>query len=204
MKFRVFQIPVGGFDHNFSYLLLCGQEALIVDPCGDTAGIRRIFQSIPGTLRPRYILLTHSHHDHVSGIRSVKQFFPAPVCISDSSDFPCDRPLHPGERLPLGDGFVEVIATPGHTKDSVCYRSSDNSSLFTGDTLFIGECGFCRPEPMFRSMLLLRSLPDSLIVYPGHDYGELPADSLGHQKKVNPYLNSPDLNTFRERLSHLT
>ena len=144
MKFRVFQIPVGGFDHNFSYLLLCGQEALIVDPCGDTADIRRIFQSIPGTLRPRYILLTHSHHDHVSGIRSVKQFFPAPVCIADSSDFPCDHPLHPGERLPLGDGFVEVIATPGHTKDSVCYRSSDNSSLFTGDTLFIGECGFCR------------------------------------------------------------
>lgn len=50
MKFRVFQIAVGGFDHNFSYLLLCGQVALIVDPCGDTADIRRIFQSIPGTL----------------------------------------------------------------------------------------------------------------------------------------------------------
>ena len=47
-------------------------------------------------------------------------------------------------------------------------------------------------------------LPDSLTVYPGHDYGERPHDTLGHQKQVNPYLNAPDLNEFRERLKNLT
>ena len=71
-------------------------------------------------------------------------------------------------------------------------------------TLFIGECGFSTAEPMFRSMCRLRALPDSLTVYPGHDYGSVPHDSLGHQKAVNPYLNAPDLETFRERLAHLT
>ena len=202
MDFKVFQIPVGGFDSNFSYLALCGNDALIVDPCGDTSKIRRCLDSLPGPAA-RYILLTHSHRDHVSGVEEVKRFFPAPVCGSENSAFPCDRLLRDADRLPIGGGFVEVIATPGHTPDSLCFRTSCDSALFTGDTLFIGECGFCRPEPMYRSMLRLRSLPDSLTVYSGHDYGALPADSLGHQKAVNPYLNAPDLETFRERLRNL-
>ena len=39
--FQTTQIPVGGFDSNFSYLLVCGSDALIVDPCGDVSAIRR-------------------------------------------------------------------------------------------------------------------------------------------------------------------
>lgn len=199
-------VPVmtGGFDSNFSYLAVCGQDALIVDPCGDTALIRRAFEALTGPYTPRYILLTHSHHDHVSGIDGVRSFFPAPVCISAASVFPCDRSLKDGERLPFGNGFIECLATPGHTADSMCFRDSGNTALFTGDTLFIGECGFCKAEPMFRSMCRLRALPDSLTVYPGHDYGNVPHDLLGHQKAVNPYLNAPDPDTFRERLAHLT
>ncbi|MDD7751167.1 MAG: MBL fold metallo-hydrolase [bacterium] len=202
--FQTTQIPVGGFDSNFSYLLVCGSDALIVDPCGDVSAIRRAVELLPHAPAPRYILLTHSHRDHVSGIDEVRSFFPAPVCISAASAFPCGRKLNDGEHLPLGAGFVECLATPGHTPDSMCFRTSDASALFTGDTLFIGDCGFCKAEPMFQSMLRLRALPDSLTVYPGHDYGERPHDTLGHQKQVNPYLNAPDLNEFRERLKNLT
>lgn len=202
--FQTMQIMTGGFDFNFSYFAVCGRDALIVDPCGDTALIRRAVEEMRGSYTPRYILLTHSHRDHVSGICGVQRFFPAPVCISAASAFPCDRGLEDGERLPFGDGFIESLATPGHTVDSMCFRDSGNTALFTGDTLFIGECGFSTAEPMFRSMCRLRALPDSLTIYPGHDYGSVPHDSLGHQKAVNPYLNAPDLETFRERLAHLT
>ena len=86
--FQTFQIPVGGFDSNFSYLLVCGSDALIIDPCGDVSAIRRAVESLPHAPAPRYILLTHSHRDHVSGINEVLRFFPAPVCISAASGFP--------------------------------------------------------------------------------------------------------------------
>ena len=138
--FQTMQIMTGGFDFNFSYFAVCGRDALIVDPCGDTALIRRAVEEMGDLYAPRYILLTHSHRDHVSGICGVQRFFPAPVCISAASAFPCDRGLEDGERLPFGDGFVECLATPGHTVDSMCFRNSGNTALFTGDSARRSRC----------------------------------------------------------------
>lgn len=204
--FQIDQINVGGFDSNFSYLVRNGNAAAVIDPCGEIEKIRTAWEKakrMTPSLSPVYILLTHSHRDHVSGVAEVRTFFDAPVCASLFTDYPCDRKLSDGEHLPFGDGFLECIHTQGHTRDSICYRSSDNSALFTGDTLFIGCCGFCQAEPMFQSMTRLRALPDSLIVYSGHNYGDVPSDSLGNQKKVNPYLSAGTFSLFRERLRHL-
>ena len=204
--FHIDQISVGGFDSNFSYLIQNGPAAAVVDPCGDVGKIRAVWerakQAAP-SLSPVYILLTHSHRDHVSGIAELRTFFDVPVCASRFTTYPGVRKLDDGERLPFGDGFLECIFTQGHTPDSVCYRTSDNSALFTGDTLFIGCCGFCQAEPMFESMKRLKALPDSLTVYSGHNYGDLPVDSLGRQKMVNLYLSAETLPVFRERLRHL-
>ena len=204
--FQIHQINVGGLDSNFSYLVRNGNAAAVVDPCGEVSRIRNVWKNAKqmcSSLSPVYILLTHSHRDHVSGIAELRDFFDAPVCASCLTDFPCDRKVEDGERLPFGDGFLECILTQGHTRDSVCYRTSDDSALFTGDTLFIGCCGFCKAEPMFESMTRLKALPDSLTVYSGHDYGDQPSDSLGRQKIVNPYLSAGTLPVFRERLRHL-
>jgi Zn-dependent hydrolases, including glyoxylases len=79
--------------------------------------------------------------------------------------------------------------TPGHTADSVCYLIPDG--VFTGDTLFVGECGRVdledsSPEDMYESLLVkLYGLPDSTIVYPGHDYGPTPTSTIGNEKKNN-------------------
>lgn len=206
IMFQTEQIRVAGFDSNFSYLVRNGTDCAIVDPCGDVEKIHAAWnaaKSAISCLKSTYILLTHSHADHVSGISLVRRFFPAPVCASRFTPLRCDRKLDDGERLPLGEGFLECLLTPGHSSDSICYRTSDDSALFTGDTLFVGCCGFCRAEPMFASLRRLRALPDCLTVYSGHDYGEFPSDSLGRQKRVNPYLSAETLAQFRERLRHL-
>jgi hypothetical protein len=57
---------------------------------------------------------------------------------------------------------------------------------------------------MFKTMReILFPLPDQAIVYSGHDYGEEPFDTLGHQKKVNPYLYIDDLSDFKKAVKEL-
>ena len=107
-------------------------------------------------------------------------------------------------KLPFGNSFVQALFSPGHADSSVCWLLGDNSAIFTGDTLFIGCCGFCDPEIMFRTMRdVLYPLPDEAVVYSGHDYGEVPSDTLGHQKQVNPFLSIRDLPSFKEAVKAL-
>ncbi|MCX6357816.1 MAG: hydroxyacylglutathione hydrolase family protein, partial [Candidatus Aureabacteria bacterium] len=177
----VIQLSVGGFDRNFSYLLQeqASGDAAIVDPCGDIRVIERAVRASPG-LRPRYILLTHGHRDHSSGIAEAKLFFEAPVASHPLCAFRPDIPLNDHQRLPFGDIAIECLHAPGHTTDSVVYRLTDDSALFTGDTLFIDWCGYCEARSMFRTMReVLYPLADTLEVYPGHDYGRYPHRPLG-------------------------
>ena len=86
MAFRVEQLPVGGYDHNFSYLIVAENgDAALVDPTGDCNVIRRAVEAA-GTITPRYILLTHGHQDHSECLGEVRSFFPAPVA---------SHPTHP-------------------------------------------------------------------------------------------------------------
>ena len=104
----------------------------------------------------------------------------------------------------FGGGWIEAIAMPGHTRDSIAFRLSDDSALFTGDTLFVDCIGFCRSKDMFDTITKkLLPLPDGLVVYSGHDYGSVPFRTLGEEKKFNPYLNCPTLEAFRQQLRHL-
>ncbi len=200
---KIDQIDVGGFDSNFSYLATTdGGEAFLVDPCGDAEKIRRAWEEA-GCPKPVYRLVTHAHRDHISALDEVKTFFDAPVCVSSASGLPSDRGLSDGEKLPFGNGFIECIATPGHTDDSMCYRLSDDSGIFTGDTLFVDYIGFCRPEIMFESLKKLKRLPDSLVVYSGHNYGKTPTDTLGNQKKSNPFFRPDTLSAFQTALRQL-
>ena len=201
----VTQLNVKGFDDNFSYILFdqISHDAAIVDPCGDISIIENALKSYQ-EFTPRYILLTHGHYDHISGVDSVKNFFPAKVAAHKNCTYNPDIPLDNGSRLPFGNLFIETIYTPGHTSDSVIYRLSDNSALFTGDTLFIDWCGFCNAEDMFNTMRnIIFPLPDSLEVYSGHNYGRKPHAKLGEEKCSNPYLATTDFNSFKQALKEL-
>lgn len=203
---NVSQLVVGGLDANFSYLLHDPHsgDAALVDPCGDTRVIKAAVARLPGEVKPRYILLTHGHHDHWSGVREVLGRFAAPVAAHPLCPARHDLDLADCQRLPLGGTFIECLHAPGHSPDSVLYRLGDDTALFTGDTLFVDWCGYCEPEAMFRTMReVLYPLPDRIEVYPGHDYGSAPHAALGTQKAENPYLSTADFARFREALKEL-
>ena len=204
MAFQVRQLNVGGYDHNFSYLITADNgDAALVDPTGDCEVIRRAVEAA-GEITPRYILLTHGHQDHCECLGEASGYFPAQVVSHPTHPLSGKIRVGNGSKLPFGDGWIEVIGTPGHTRDSICFQLSDDSALFTGDTLFVGSVGFCRSKEMYDSLMnRILPLPDSVVIYSGHDYGKVPFRTLGEEKRDNPYLNCPTLEAFRQQLRKL-
>ncbi|MDD3119688.1 MAG: MBL fold metallo-hydrolase [Victivallales bacterium] len=205
-QFEVTQLAVGGFDHNFSYVVYApaNGDAAVVDPCGEAALIVRTLRNLP-LCRPRYILLTHGHRDHCSALTPIRAAFAAPVAAHPLLTG-CHRDivLNDRQRLPFGDGYIEVLFTPGHTADGVTYRLSDDSGIFTGDTLFVDWIGYCDAPVMYRTLrTVIHPLPDSNIVYSGHDYGREPISPLGVDKRRNAYLSAPGFAAFRAAMKEL-
>ena len=172
------------------YLLVHGAHALVVDPCVTVPAIRRTAQDAGVTVDG--ILLTHGHFDHILSLDSLRDALSIPAYIheqdqqllpdgqknafalffgQDRAFRPAERLLHDGDRIPLGDSFIEVIHTPGHTGGSVCYRAGN--ALLTGDTLFADTFGrydlFSGDlETLKGSLRRLASMDANLILYPGH------------------------------------
>jgi hydroxyacylglutathione hydrolase len=73
----------------------------------------------------------------------------------------------------FGDDNIEVIKTPGHTKDHVCFYFPDSHIIFTADTLFSLGCGRMFDgtlEEYFASLQKIKMLPDDTLIYCGHEY----------------------------------
>jgi glyoxylase-like metal-dependent hydrolase (beta-lactamase superfamily II) len=184
------QIKVG-YD-NFSYIVFCKKKnkAAIVDPSYDTTvGVEFLSSN---KLELQYIINTHYHNDHSKGNQTLKRLYPlAEIVLSkedgDNLDMKIDRIVMDNDLLYLGDIRLLFLMTPGHTSGGICVLVN-NEALLTGDTLFIGDCGrIDLPGGNLKQMYetlhkKIMSLPDHLIVYPGHDYGDKPFDSLGNQK----------------------
>ena len=176
-----------------SYLI--GDEttgrAAVVDPRRDVAEYLR--DAATAGLRVEYVIETHVHADFLSGHLELAASTGATVIYGAGADvrFP-HREVADGERLDLGQVALEILATPGHTPESVCvvvYEHCDDEvpyGVLTGDTLFVGDVG--RPDllvsagaglsaPALARRLyhslhgkLLR-LPDATRVFPAHGAG---------------------------------
>lgn len=185
-------ISKGGFDDNFTYLLTSANgDHAVIDPCGKCAEKLKSLNIAANSLK--YILITHGHSDHFDALDEIKKLFPeAKTAGYKKAEFQKDIDLDEGSRLCFGNNSIEIIHTPGHSRDSLCYIYKPDNAIFTGDTLFIGCIGFCRsPGTMAQSLTRLRSLPEELIIYSGHDYGEVQNRSLAEEKVKNPEF-SPD------------
>ena len=180
-----------GFD-NFSYIIysIVTKEAVIVDPSYDASKALNFIKQ--NNLKLKYIIITHHHFDHSKDIASVKKVFSSAKVIASRLDGKklnekVDIFVTDGQKLSLRDIVFQFILTPGHTPGGICILV-DNKAIITVDTLFIGDCGRTDLQggninQMFKSLQeKIKPLPDHVIVYPGHDYGEKPFDTLGNIK----------------------
>lgn len=209
------------------------REAAVIDPVLDydgraartgTASADAVLAHLQSAgLRLRWILETHAHADHLSsapylrtraggeiaigqGIREVQATFKRIFGLGD--DFvpdgrQFDRLLADGDTLSLGSIQGRVLATPGHTSDSVSYLFGD--ALFVGDTVFMPDGGTARCDfpggdaaELYRSVRRLYALPAATRVFVCHDYppgGREPrcATTIGEQRASNIHLSADTL-----------
>ena len=115
--------------------------------------------------------------------------------------FDVDVAVSEGDEIMVGELCLRFIITPGHTPGGLCILV-DNDALLTGDTLFIDDCGRADlpggslPQMYQTLREKIMSLPDCLVIYPGHDYGDRPFDTLGRQKQTNKALRARSLDEF--------
>lgn len=112
-------------------------EAVVVDPGPDDEGHLRAVASLAGGrgLRITQILLTHGHADHSAGARRFSELTRAPVRALDPAHTLGGEGLAAGTTVVAGDLRVDVLATPGHTGDSLCLVLPDHRAVLTGDTV---------------------------------------------------------------------
>ncbi|HTW39842.1 MAG TPA: MBL fold metallo-hydrolase [Thermoplasmata archaeon] len=174
---------------NFTYLVATedGGEGVVIDP---SFGIEPVLEAIDQRrVKVRYILNTHSHPDHCAGNREVRERTGAKVVAHRVAPLHQDVSVDDGDAIAAGRLKIEVMHTPGHTKDSVLYLFHGN--VATGDTLFVGECGRTDlpggdPSEMYDSLQRrVVALDDALVVLPGHDYGSTPTSTIGREKEEN-------------------
>jgi hydroxyacylglutathione hydrolase len=191
---------------NFSYIIAdeVTKEAAVVDSSFNAAEIINIIKSNGFSLK--YIINTHGHSDHTAGNAELKSIFGAKIVAYNQSKANFDVPVQDGDTLTMGKIDFKIIYTPGHASDSICLLV-DDKKLLTGDTLFVGECGRTdlsgsSAKSMYDSLYnRILKLPDSVQIYPGHDYGQKPYSTIGEEKKSNYTLQSKSLVDFIEFMS---
>ena len=190
------QLKLGPMD-NFSYVLWDPDtlHAAVIDPAWQPEKIKDLLAAKKLSLQA--VLLTHAHPDHVNALAAFTDpEGKLPVYLNDGDYFMLERQpaglknVADGEQLQAGSMKISVIHTPGHTPGSVCYAAGGR--VFTGDTLFIGECGRVdlpgsSPEALYDSFVKLAALPDAAVVCPGHSYNG-DTSTFGVQKEYNLYL----------------
>jgi len=170
-------ITIPAFGDNFVYLYQYQQsDALAVDPSDSSLVLSVLGQR---GLSLTTILVTHHHWDHTAGVVELKKKTGCRVIGGDEPRISgIDCVVENGQILAMADAKIKVIATPGHTRTSVCYYvqpsgDDENGVLWTGDTLFVGGCGRlleCDARAMWDSLQRLACLPGDTLVYCGHDY----------------------------------
>jgi len=198
------QIKVGRME-NFVYLFVdeVSREGLVIDSGWEISPILEAAKKENAKIK--FVVATHAHFDHINSIQKLADETGAEILVHEYSPLEGGRRLRDGDELRLGEAKVSVLHTPGHTEDSICLHGG--GKIFTGDTLFIGSCGRTdlqggSSEKLFRSLhYSIRKLPGETIIYPGHDYGEVPNRSLREEERLNPALRAESLEKFLRLLS---
>ncbi len=193
------------------YIISSGGEAAVIDPGEYIAELDKALNDINYSLK--YILLTHTHFDHMSGALQVKDKTGASLCVHEL-DIPgltdynlnlgysgmkfcktADISLKDGQKLRLGNEDITVMHTPGHTAGGVCYITGN--MIFTGDTLFAGTIGRTNfpggsYDNIIASLRKIDKLDGDFVIYPGHG----PATTLKSERENNVYMGHMDNDSY--------
>ena len=199
MIMKIVQIPVGSM-LNFSYIVYDEKNSIgaIIDPSWDLQKILDFLHK--NNITAKYIINTHSHFDHILGNDQIAEITKAKIVQHEKSTQKKDRSIVDHENISFGTVNLEVLYTPGHSEDSICLIVN-KKYIITGDTLFVGNCGRVdlpgsNPEKMYYSLSKVANLDESLVVYPGHNYGPTPTSTILNEKTNNPMLNFKTKETF--------
>ncbi len=208
MRYRI--VPVTPFEQNCT-LLWCDDSArgVVVDPGGDLERI--LAAAAEEGIALERILVTHGHIDHAGGVGELAARLAIPVegpqredrfwieMLAQQSEqfgFPPARPFTPdrwleqGDRVAVGDQWLEVRHCPGHTPGHVVFCQPDAGLAVVGDVLFRGSIGRTDFPRGDHAQLLasirqqLFSLDDAVTVIPGHG----PTTTIGQERATNPFL----------------
>ncbi len=199
------------FQENTYVIFDQTKEAIIIDPgCYDQQEESQLINFIKGeNLRPKAIVNTHCHIDHVFGIEVIRKEFEidfychkdeipileavpayAPVYGLRFDPIETIKTIDQNERLIFGNCDLEIRLTPGHSPASICFIDHESKQVIAGDVLFNGSIGrFDLPGGDYQTLMSsiesqLLSLDDDYIVYPGH--GE--KTTIGHERRTNPFI----------------
>lgn len=158
--------PVPALADNYAWVVRRGDETVVIDP----SEAAPVLAALAGA-RPRAILCTHHHWDHVGGIEALRSVYGAIEVVGSRHDV--GRIPHQSVAVGEGDELfgLRVLEVPGHTLGAVAYVGG--GWAFTGDTLFAAGCGRLfegTAAQMRASLSKLRDLPGDTLIACGHEY----------------------------------
>lgn len=203
-------IPAGAISAN-CYILVDEKTktGAVIDPGEFNRAVDNAIIA-SGMTELKYILCTHGHFDHISGVSALKKKYPeARICVG-KEDAPflsndklnlaeyfgysfepcyCDKELSHGDKLYLGDAEIKVYSVPGHSPGGVLYILEKENVMFTGDTLFSGSIG--RTDMyggdfavLMKTLSKFKDFSEDFRIYPGHGG----SSTIGYELKTNMYL----------------
>ncbi|KAL5573087.1 hypothetical protein UlMin_022684 [Ulmus minor] len=180
------------------------KPALLIDPVDKT--VERDLNLVKELgLKLIYAMNTHVHADHVTGTGLIKSKVPGvKSIISKASQSKADLLIEAGDKIYIGDLFLEVRSTPGHTLGCVTYVTGDGPDqpqprmAFTGDALLIRGCGRTdfqggSSHELYKSVhSQIFTLPKDTLIYPAHDYKGFTVSTVGEEMLYNPRLTKDE------------
>ena len=196
-----------------TYILLEEEtkEAVIIDPADNADELIQFLED--GGYSLDSVMLTHGHHDHIGALAGLREHYD-PWKLRVYAAKPEQEVLMVKEynmSPQFGEGYTthanmmiddrqvfevtskhkcQCLYTPGHTLGSCCYYFAEEGWLFAGDTLFAGSVGRTDlptgdGEALMRSLNdVVMSLPDPVVVFPGHG----PSTTIGDERATNPFV----------------
>lgn len=174
-------------DVNYVNVFLAFDEisknAFLVD-CG--AFHSRIQETIhTHALNLEFLLITHTHYDHIDGVSNFRKAFDVPIYAFAKN---YEEQVQDADRIPFGEKEIIVFETPGHISDGVSYFI--DRAVFVGDAIFSGAVGGTTDRQHFEEEITqvrckILTLPNDTVIYPGHGAPSL----VGIERIYNPFFN---------------